>query len=140
MKYFKTSQIFIVLSIIALLLIGLVLYSRTYKKEALNQEIPHQQALIHEVSLINDQAEPNELVMKVGEEVQFNTKDNQQHVISEGKGNDYGEKHNHIEVGTTSDSQVFAAGEAYRIKISKPGTYYFHDDLHPNIYISILVY
>jgi len=140
MKYLEKKNLFIVIGLIALITLGIMFYLKNNKNVNSTSNIIDTQALIHEVSLINDKAVPNELVIKLGDKVQFNTKDDKKHVISQGKGNDYSEHHNHVEVGTTSDSGIFGKDEAYLLNINKTGTYYFHDDLNPNIFISILVY
>ena len=91
---------------------------------------------IHEISLLNNRAEPNELIIHLNDRVQFNSKDNKKHDIALGKGNDYGMKHEHI----GGDSGNFGPGEGYLVTFKKVGTYYFHDDFNPNIFITILVY
>ncbi len=98
---------------------------------------------VHTVDLLGDHASPNEFAIKVGEYIQFNTKDNSTHNIAEGQGAEEGtstvEKgHDHgVDFG---ESGSFGAGEAYKVKISKVGAYFFHDHVHPAITVTVLVY
>jgi plastocyanin len=80
---------------------------------------------VHQVALKDGAAFPDELVIKVGEQVQFNSNDGRSHNISSGKGNDYGEEHDHVAYAAASGQ--FEADEAYLVSFPEPGTYYFHD-------------
>ena len=93
---------------------------------------------VHHVSLKDGAAFPDELVIKVGEQVQFNSNDGRSHNISSGKGNDYGEEHGHDEQGVSSGQ--FAADEAFLVSFPAPGTYYFHDHYDASAFITVLVY
>jgi len=93
---------------------------------------------IHMVSLLHNKAEPNVVTVKIGEHVQFNSKDGKKHHISSGAGKAYEESHNHE--GEGIESGVFGPDEGYRIQFKKAGTYEFHDHTNPNIYITVVAY
>jgi plastocyanin len=94
--------------------------------------------VIHQIALANGVATPNELAIKLGEKIQLNSRDGKLHEISTGKGNDYGNEHDHT-VGELS-SGTFGADEGYIISFTKTGTYFFHDHFNPNEFITIVVY
>ncbi len=113
-----------------------VYFSHKHSKIALKEEETPMVGVVHEVSLYDNRAEPNELVVKLIDKVQFNSKNNKMHDVALGKGNDYGMHHEHA----GGDSGIFGAGEGYIVSFKKVGTYYFHDDLNPNIFVTVLVY
>ncbi len=99
--------------------------------------------VVHQVDLETDHATPALLPVKVGESVQFNTKDGLTHNIGPGQGEGSGlhhqpGEHRHSKSGPMSGK--FGAGEAWLAKFDSPGTYYFHDHLHPKIAITVVVY
>lgn len=87
-----------------------------------------------EVQLESSKANPDTLTVPTGETVRFNAADGQQHNLSLGKG---GEEHQHY--GAYSSGE-FAANEAWEVKFSKAGTYYFHDHNNPDINILVVAY
>lgn len=98
------------------------------------------------VSLTTTGMSPNELAVKIGEFVQFNSADDQMHNISMGRGEDGSkgqnhEAHNapHEHIGDYSSGD-FGADEAWRVQFKKAGTYHLHDHYHPNLQIVIVVY
>lgn len=96
---------------------------------------------VHQISLYEDRADPNELIIKLGDKVQFNSTDGQNHNISRGKGNDYGHVHEHAPgASSTTESGSFGVGEGYLVSFTQIGTYYFHDHFDPDAFITILVY
>ncbi len=102
--------------------------------------------MVHNISLLSDRAVPEELVIVLGEYIQFNTKDDKIHNIAQGQGSE--EVHSSTSRTVTShdhdeafvDSGPFGKGEAYKVRINKTGAYFFHDHLNPSIYITVLVY
>ena len=89
------------------------------------------------VSLANDSASPNSLAIKVGQIVQFNTKDNQNHDIAFGEGNADGHDHEHT---SSYESGQFGSGQAWQVQFKKAGTFTLHDHLHPNINVIVVAY
>lgn len=110
------------------LLVGFV-YNKTLNKPKEN---------IHYISLLADKIEPNAIIIKVGEVVQFNTKDGRIHNIAQGAGAGLGSKHDHTEGGLESGN--FNADEGYRVSFKKVGTYEFHDHDNPKLFVTIVVY
>ncbi len=94
--------------------------------------------VIHYVALHASSTEPINLLLKVGEYVEFDSKDGKTHTIASGVGNGDGEKHDHEE--DEVDSGEFAADEGFLVQFKKVGTFYFHDHLNPDVNISIGVY
>ena len=98
------------------------------------------------IVLKDGKATPSAITAKVGQSVEFATKDFQQHDIGQGSGDEDistgaavpGHTHNHVAGGI--ESGVFGRGQSYRLVLSKAGTYAFHDHLHPSIDITIIAY
>jgi plastocyanin len=101
---------------------------------------PADTRVIHYVALHASSSDPADLLIKVGEFVEFDSKDGKTHNISSGAGNADGEKHDHAVGADELESGDFAADEGYLAQFKKVGTYYFHDHLNPNIHISVGVY
>jgi plastocyanin len=95
--------------------------------------------VVNHIALKDGKATPADLLIKVGEFVEFDSKDGKPHDIASGKGNDYGNHHDHT-VGDGIESGAFAADEGYKVQFTKVGIYYFHDHLSPSIAISVAVY
>ncbi len=93
---------------------------------------------IHHVSLTEQGADPANLLIQVGEYVQFDSKDGKTHDIASGAGDGDGEHHDHTATGLESGD--FKADEGYRVQFKKIGSYYFHDHLKPSSTISVGVY
>ncbi len=95
------------------------------------------------VELTPDGMKPDELALKVGEFVQFNSVDGKSHNIAEGDGKDthagHGDPEFHDHVGGFVSGE-FGADEAWRVQFKKPGTYKLHDHHNPNQKILIVVY
>jgi plastocyanin len=83
--------------------------------------------------------EPDELAVKVGETVQFNSADGAKHNLVEGSGQEnHSPKHHDNNGGFVSGE--FAADEAWRMQFQKAGTYRLHDQYNPSQNILIVVY
>ena len=80
---------------------------------------------------------PDALSIHAGEYVQFNTSDGRLHEVGLGKGDEYGEDHDHVD--PEFESAEFGSGDAYRVKFSKPGVYDFHDHAHPELFATVIV-
>ncbi len=129
----------IVGALLALALWGSYVLLHTGLAKAAVSQVPAPAApAVHEVSLFADHAEPTQLLINVGESVQFNSKDGNSHNIDSGAGNAYGETHDHAAEGIASGE--FGPDEGYRVEFKKVGAYFFHDHDHPNITISVAVY
>ena len=91
----------------------------------------------YQVSLRGDHAEPDILIVKAGESVQFNSRDGKTHNLTQGKGSGYEQDHDHtpgLEPGE------FSADEGYRVLFHEPGTFYFHDHFNPDISVTVVAY
>lgn len=86
------------------------------------------------VSLMSDKASPDEVTVEAGQVVQFNSRDGKSHRLALGQG---GSEHEHT---SATDSGVFGADEAWKVRFDKPGTYYIHDHFNPAINILIVAY
>lgn len=91
------------------------------------------------VSLQNNKAVPDALTVKTGEYVQFNSKDGKSHQIASGSGSAYGNSHVHQSQGGI-DSETFGPRDGYKVQFKKAGTYEFHDNLNPKIFITVVAY
>lgn len=103
----------------------------------------------HMVSLTKDQTEPVDLLINVGDYVQFNSKDGGEHQLIQGKptadhGHDeyanavHGEEH-----GATNsplDSGIIKADEGYLLQLKNVGKYEFHDNYNHDYAITVIVY
>mgnify|MGYP003385414369 CR=1 FL=1 len=97
--------------------------------------------VVHEIKLLASGASPGELAIKVGETVQFNSKDGAKHLLTQGEAPaaDGSVAHTaHGGGGLTSG--VFKADEGYRVTFTKNGTYTFYDEFNPKTNILIVVY
>lgn len=92
---------------------------------------------IHMVALLKDKADPEIVLAKVGDYVQFNAGDGKEHNLSQGSGNAVDENHAHAEAGI--ESGRFGKDEAYKIQFKKVGIYSFHDHNNPDTYIRVIV-
>lgn len=96
------------------------------------------------VSLKSDGMFPNELAVKTGQIVQFNSADGEHHNISEGdgahgSGHGHGEDKTHEHVGDYLSGE-FGPDEAWRVQFNKAGTYKLHDHYNPKQSILVVVY
>lgn len=103
----------------------------------------------HEVELTKTNKDAVDLLINVGDYVQFNSKDGGEHQIIQGKptvehGHDelsdatHGEEH-----GTSSsplDSGIFKADEGYSLQFKNVGKYEFHDNFNHDYAITVIVY
>ncbi|CAN5150290.1 hypothetical protein BH11PAT1_BH11PAT1_7930 [soil metagenome] len=88
------------------------------------------------VELESKRANPDIVLVRKGEYVQFESKDGKIHDISLGHGDGFGDTHEH-EKGF--ESGPFAKDEAYKVQLNKVGIFDFHDHLHPDIHITVIV-
>ncbi len=103
----------------------------------------------HQVALTKDQEKPIDLLIDVGDYVQFNSKDGGEHQIIQGKptvehGHDalsdatHGEEH-----GTSAsplDSGIIKADEGYIVQFKNVGKYEFHDNYNHHYAVTVIVY
>lgn len=103
----------------------------------------------HLVSLTKDQTEPVDLLIDVGDYVQFNSSDGSVHQLIQGKptadhGHDeyadavHGEAHGATD--SPLDSGIIKADEGYLLQLNKVGKYDFHDNYNHNYAITVIVY
>ncbi len=134
--------------VVILVVAGLVGFGVTRWQEAQSSESsvalvtpvasPAVRPLFQEVSLLTDRAEPNTILIPVGGEVQFNSKDGRQHSLAQGEGDEYGHAHGHDQAGL--ESGLFGAEEGYKVTFKKTGAFFFHDHLNPKVGVSVVVY
>jgi plastocyanin len=79
----------------------------------------------HTVSLLGDHADPDSLIIGIGEAVEFKAADNIDHDIGQAEG---------------TSSGVFHPGESYRLEFNQAGNFTYADRLHPSITTSVVVY
>ena len=92
------------------------------------------------VNLTKDGINPDTLAVKIGEYVQFNSADGQEHDIGFGSGtNDARHETEHEHIGQL-ESGNFKADEGWRVQFNTVGTYEFHDHYNPKQNILIVVY
>ena len=89
------------------------------------------------VALFSNRAEPSVVLLETGGVVEFVIRDGQKHNISQGQGNDYGKNHDHAGEGIASG--LFGPEERYRLTFKQPGIFFFHDDLAPDIFVTVIV-
>lgn len=97
------------------------------------------------VNIEADGMKPNELALKTGEFVQFNTADNRKHNIalenSEGtKLSENNQPSRDMNTESEYKSGEFGKDEAWRVQFKKPGTYRLYDRNYPENKILIVVY
>jgi plastocyanin len=97
------------------------------------------------VALYDDRSLPDALTVPVGDTVEFVSADHASHSLSLGGGSHGLEKgsaqdsHTHQHVGDFSSGK-FESDETWRATFKQPGTYEFHDHLHPQVRVSVIVY
>ncbi|MES2876676.1 MAG: hypothetical protein V4678_04380 [Patescibacteria group bacterium] len=103
----------------------------------------------HQVSLTKDQTKPVDLLINVGDYVQFNSKDGSEHQIIQGKptadhGHDeyadavHGEEHGATD--SPLDSGIIKADEGYLVQFKEIGKLEFHDNYNHDYAITVIVY
>lgn len=117
--------------------LGFFLHTRVRANALPAQKEEEKKTVAHQVLLLQDRAEPGTLLVNVGEFVQFNSKDGRSHNLAQGRGNNFGHDHDH-EPGL--ESGIFGPDEAYRVEIKNPGTYFFHDHVHPELSATAVAY
>lgn len=103
----------------------------------------------HVVPLTKDQTKPVDLLINVGDYVQFNSKDGSEHQIIQGKPTaDHGHDeyadavHGEVHGATDSplDSGVIKADEGYLVQFNTIGKLEFHDNYNHEYAITVIVY
>ncbi|MEO7617359.1 MAG: plastocyanin/azurin family copper-binding protein [Candidatus Saccharibacteria bacterium] len=92
----------------------------------------------HNVELRSNGAIPTAIAIVKGSYVEFDTKDGRSHNIYEGGGHAHSDNSSSSSAGP--ESGVFGPGSGYRVTFSQTGTYEFHDHLHDNIAVTVIVY
>ena len=92
---------------------------------------------LHQISLNATGATPDLVSVKLGEEVQFNSKDGKSHNIVPGDGS--GHIHD-LSTPLGKESGVFGPSEAYRVAFRQAGTFKFHDALNSAISVTVIAY
>lgn len=91
---------------------------------------------LYRIALLPDRAEPNILIVTVGEFVDFASRDNRSHnLIIEKNAHEDG-NHDHRQ----QESGAFGADEAYRVEFNQPGTWKFSDKSNPNVAATVIAY
>jgi plastocyanin len=92
----------------------------------------------HTVELRTSGAIPTAIAVVKGSYVEFDTKDGRSHNIYEGGGHSHSD--NSASSSAGPESGIFGPDSGYRVTFSQVGTYEFHDHLHDNIAITVIVY
>lgn len=108
-----------------------------YESGFLDSSKKSPQSDTQQVSLLKDKAEPDIILVKTGQYVQFNARDGKEHNMAQGSGNATGDDHTHQATGV--ESGIFKKDEAYKVQFNKVGIYAFHDHYNPNLYIRVIV-
>lgn len=107
---------------------------------------------VYEVQLRKGTKQPVDLLLATGSYVQFNSKDDGEHQIIQGKntntehGNTAPASNDHMtgdsrpEEAKVLDSGVFKGDEGYLLQFKNPGKYEFHDNYDHGYTITVLVY
>lgn len=91
---------------------------------------------VYQVLLTAKGATPDALVVPVGEYVQMNSADGRVYNIGYGRGDSETKEHEHL--GGVLDSGDFGAGEAFKVQIKEPGTFYFHDHYNAKTIVTVV--
>ena len=126
------------IAIFVVFALGAFIASRTYAKASAQSDIRHS------VALTMSGIQPSAIAITKGDYVEFDTKDGRTHEIGQGKGDDAVHQdagqyvHDHLIGGKQSGN--FGPGEGYKVQFSQTGTYDFHDHLHPELSLTVVVY
>lgn len=118
--------------------LGAFIASRTYANASAKADTSHS------VALTMSGIKPSAIAITKGDYVEFDTKDGRTHEIGQGKGDDEvhhasgQDVHDHLIGGKLSGN--FGPGEGYKVRFSQTGTYDFHDHLHPELSLTVVVY
>lgn len=123
----KKWQLGLVFGLAGLLAFGITYYQNTRQND--------QRSKTTRVALRNDAADPSLLSVKVGQFVQFDSKDGQSHNLIQGTPDS---SHEHSAGDLTSG--VFKGNEAWKVEFKKVGTYNFFDQLNPKIQVTVVSY
>ena len=94
--------------------------------------------VIRHIKLLKDRAAPSEIIIRLGEKIQFDSADGKNHDIAQGEGEEFGKAHIHPE--GSKESGPFGPDEGYAVSFPNKGVYHFHDHINPKIYIAVVVY
>ena len=136
MKMNRRSPLLFVVLFSAFAVVGISLSSHFVQAQ---KPVSPAGPMVHMVALGTDHATPTALAIKKGDYVQFNSKDGGLHEIALGSGDAYASNHNHEGIDQAG-SGIFKADEGYKVQFKKTGTYEFHDHLHPDVFVSVIVY
>ena len=122
--------------IISIFLTALVYFFHSGREQFV-LEVDGSRAPIHHVLIKTNHLVPDALSIHIGEYVQFNTDDGRTHEIGLGGGEEYSDDHAHVD--PEFESTEFGGNDAYRVKFSTTGVYDFHDHLHPELFVTVIV-
>ena len=114
--------------------IGLASFAVVYSITPQTQTKQAAQYSLTMINLLANKASPDQAVVKVGQTIQFNSRDGKNHNLSLGEG------HDHDHSAGTYQSGLFKADEAWKVTFKEPGTFTFHDEENPNISIIVVAY
>lgn len=83
----------------------------------------------HTVQLLGDHADSGQIIIKLGETVQFQGNDNLSHDIHQLRADQ-----------SSLDSGLLKPSDIYTVRFREAGSFYFEDQLHPKIQVNIVVY
>ena len=91
----------------------------------------------HIVQLRSTGAFPDVKTVEKGSYIEFDARDGRSHNIYEGLAH---AGHESASTNKVTESGIFGVDSGYRVTFSQVGTYEFHDYLHDNITITVIVY
>ena len=128
----------ILVAVFIVFALGAFIASRTSAKASAKSDSSHN------VALTMSGIQPSAIAITKGDYVEFDTKDGRAHEIGQGKGDDEvhhasgQDVHDHLIGGKQSGN--FGPGEGYKVQFNQTGTYDFHDHLHPELSLTVVVY
>ena len=140
----KNTVIAILITVVVVTAAGTAMYLKKYNSATVptvsaKSIVASSTPEIHHINLESGKANPADVLIKIGDYVEFDSKDGKTHDIASGKGNDYGKHHDHTATDGI-ESGPFAPDEGFKVQFKQIGLFFFHDHLNPNIAISVAVY
>jgi plastocyanin len=135
MRFFKKLSTW-QLVLAAIVLAGTASFAATYATSAGRSKVADVVCTGHCISLSGNEASPNTLAVETGSYVQFNSADGKTYNLGLGKpdGSGHGGHQGDLQSGD------FGKGEAYRLQLSKEGSYIFYDRYNEKISVLVIVY
>ncbi|MBA2279507.1 hypothetical protein H0V99_03670 [Candidatus Saccharibacteria bacterium] len=139
---------FLVFGLVALMALGtgfagVQALSNNQNKQVSNQNCNANVCL----ALTETGIKPDNISVKLGEFVQFNSADGRVHNMSLGEGK-HGQEDDghgaHADVSHQHEGEYqsgdFEADEAWRVQFNQTGVFYMHDHYNPDLFVTVIVY